>query len=277
MLFFITKTQGVTTFPTGAAFLPSIIAFRDTPVHFRKYSERIGIIGGQLKYVSLLVTTTMQRDQPSAVTQTMYDYMEDFMEQRNAIAANAAPGVANGYHCDGGVFSWMFTQKGLVTNVFQGLAICFPAAFVVMLVATHNLYLSVAAIVTVAGIVGCVLGMCKFYLDWGLGVAESVAICIEIDDFRIQNDGLCIQNGRFKCKYQDRCRHCDRFLCRFHGPPGTHVHRVRERDPRPQVSRNDGMCTKNNELCTKSEELCTKTRTCFFKMMGFAAHNAFRY
>ena len=36
------------------------------------------------------------------------------------------------------------------------------------------------AIVTVAGIVGCVLGLCKFYLDWGLGVAESIAAVIVI-------------------------------------------------------------------------------------------------
>ena len=79
--------------------------------------------------------------EPSTISQTMFDYMEDFMDKRNA----AAPvGLKNGYHCDGGVFTWMFTQKGLVQNVFSGLAICFPAAFIVLLLATHNVYLSVA-------------------------------------------------------------------------------------------------------------------------------------
>lgn len=88
--------------------------------------------------------------------------------------------MGKGYTCDGGTFTWMLTQKGLVDNVFQGLAICFPAAFVVLLIATHNFYLAVAAITTVAGIVGCVLGFVKFFLDWGLGIAESIAAVIVI-------------------------------------------------------------------------------------------------
>ena len=64
---------GVTTFPTGAAFLPSITAFRDTPVHFKKYSENIGIIGGQLKYVSLRIKTSMQHDRNFTSNQEIYD------------------------------------------------------------------------------------------------------------------------------------------------------------------------------------------------------------
>lgn len=164
-------------YPSGADFLPSITAFRDEPVHNRRYGTNIGIIEGQLKYVSLRLKSTMQHNQPSSITTTLWDYMEDFMEKRNA---NAPAGVKTGYHCDGGVFTWMFTQKGLVDNVFSGLAICFPAAFIVLLLATHNLYLALCAITTVAGIVGCVLGVCKFYMDWGLGVAESIAAVIVI-------------------------------------------------------------------------------------------------
>merc|ERR1711871_1862197 len=139
--------------------------------------EHIGMIEGKLKYVSLRFKSTMQHSQPSAITSSLYDYMEDFMEKRNSVAPG---GVNKGYHCDGGVFTWMFTQKGLVQNVFSGLAICFPAAFIVLLLATHNLYLALCAITTVAGIVGCVLGVCKFYYDWGLGVAESIAAVIVI-------------------------------------------------------------------------------------------------
>ncbi len=169
--------EAAVTYPSGAEFLPNIIEFRDDPVHFRRYGENIGIIDGKLKYISVPFKSTMQHSQPSTITSSLYDYMEDLMEKRNSVAP---PGVAKGYHCDGGVFTWMFTQKGLVENVFSGLAICFPAAFIVLLLATHNLYLALCAITTVAGIVGCVLGVCKFYYDWGLGVAESIAAVIVI-------------------------------------------------------------------------------------------------
>ena len=90
----------------------------------------------------------MQHSQPSTITSSLYDYMEELMEKRNSVAP---PGVAKGYHCDGGVFTWMLTQQGLVQNVFSGLAICFPAAFIVLLLATHNVYLALLAITTVAG------------------------------------------------------------------------------------------------------------------------------
>jgi predicted RND superfamily exporter protein len=78
------------------------------------------------------------------------------------------------------ITAWADTQAGLVNNVFNGFKICFPAAFLTLLVATHNILLSVFAIMTVAGIVACVLGFCKAYLDWGLGVAESIAAVIVI-------------------------------------------------------------------------------------------------
>ena len=65
-------------------------------------------------------------------------------------------------------------------NVFTGFGICFPAAFFVLLFSTKNIVTSSLAIITIAGVVGCVLGVCKFFLGWGLGVAESIAAVIVI-------------------------------------------------------------------------------------------------
>lgn len=56
-----------------------------------------------------------------------------------------------------------FTERQLVTNVFIGFAICFPCAYVVLLVATQNVALASIAIVAVIGIVASVLGFCH----WG--------------------------------------------------------------------------------------------------------------
>lgn len=63
-------------------------------------------------------------------------------------------------------WTWAMTQKGLVANIFTGFAICFPAAFLTLLVATRNPFVSLIATLTIAFIVASVLGLCKAYLDW---------------------------------------------------------------------------------------------------------------
>jgi hypothetical protein len=78
----------------------------------------------------------------------------------------------------------------------SGLAICFPVVFGVLLLATGNVIVSVYAIISIAFIVGGVLGAAKLYsgththnkhthththtlththTGWSLGVAESIA------------------------------------------------------------------------------------------------------
>ena len=65
-------------------------------------------------------------------------------------------------------------------QVFVGFAICFPCAYIVLLVATQNVALASIAIVAVMGIVASVLGFCHWAMGWGLGIAESIASVIVI-------------------------------------------------------------------------------------------------
>ena len=163
--------------PTGASFVSSLHDFRIDPANNVKYKNRIGFIEKKLKFLVVTVKSTLLRGQPNPVTQPVYDKFEDFLGRINA----AAPaGLNKGFHAGGRQWTWNFTEGALVANVFQGFMICFPAAFIVLLIATHNIILSAIAIFTIAGIVGCVLGMCKAYLGWGLGVAESIAAVIVI-------------------------------------------------------------------------------------------------
>ena len=150
-------------FPTGPAFVESLIAFRSDPVYFFRWGDQIGVIGNQLKYVTINFVSTLQHDNPQVTTRTMYELLEKIVGEQNVAAPAGMKGL---YHCDGGVctlsnspealctvvwvvrpaFSslycalnsrfapadtWMETQKGLVDNVFQGFSICFPAAFIV--------------------------------------------------------------------------------------------------------------------------------------------------
>ena len=71
-------------------------------------------------------------------------------------------------------WTWMVTEIGLVESLFQGFKICFPVAFLVILIATGNLLVSVFAIFCIVFIVGGVMGL-VYSLGWDLGVAESIA------------------------------------------------------------------------------------------------------
>lgn len=58
--------------------------------------------------------------------------------------------------------------------------IAFPIAFVTLILATGNILLAFLAIVSVGGIVACVLGMCKS-IGWELGTGEAIAGVMVID------------------------------------------------------------------------------------------------
>jgi len=109
---------------------------------------------------------------------SIVDIFEDFISERNAAAPT---GLTDGiYSAPRGDFAWASTQQGLVDNVFNGFRIVFPAAFLTLMVATRNWIISIYAIITIAGIVAQVLGMCKAVFGWELGISESIAAVIVI-------------------------------------------------------------------------------------------------
>jgi hypothetical protein len=74
-------------------------------------------------------------------------------------------------------FSWMITQDKLVAGLFNGLTICFPVVFFVLLFATSNVLLASYATFTIAAIVAAVLGIAQ-WIGWSLGTAETIASVI---------------------------------------------------------------------------------------------------
>lgn len=84
------------------------------------------------------------------------------------------------YQVAGREWTWMVTQDALVSNMFTGLSICFPVAFLVLIMATGNIILAFYAVLSIALIVCVVLGMAEFIMGWGLGIAESIAAVIVV-------------------------------------------------------------------------------------------------
>ena len=65
-------------------------------------------------------------------------------------------------------------MEALRASLFEGLAICFPLAFVVLLFSTENLLVALYAIFGIALIVASVLGTIEYVYGWDLGVPESL-------------------------------------------------------------------------------------------------------
>ena len=144
--------------PTGAAFVASLSTFRDIP-EAAEYKAKIGVIGSQLKFLTIQAKVTLERDQAQDKVVSVIDVLDAFESERNGAAPAGLKGMM--VSAGGGEFAWASTQLGLVENVFNGFRIVFPAAFLTLLVATRNWVVSLYAIATIAGIVAQVLGMCK--------------------------------------------------------------------------------------------------------------------
>ena len=65
-------------------------------------------------------------------------------------------------------------MEALRASLFEGLAICFPLAFVVLLFSTENFLVAFYAIIGIVLIVASVLGTIEYIYGWDLGVVESL-------------------------------------------------------------------------------------------------------
>ena len=159
---------------TGGAFVNAVTNFRNANPQLK---SSIGMIDSQLKYATISARSTLLQFQPNEITEPVFDAFTAFVDSRMAVAPASLKSMVH----SGGVFwTWQFTEKQLTVNVFIGFAICFPCAFLVLVIATRNIIVSSVAIVSVIGIVSSVMGFCKWAMGWGLGIAESIAAVIVI-------------------------------------------------------------------------------------------------
>lgn len=129
---------------------------------------RMAVIGAVASVLSI---------QPNHIMRPFYDKLVEVSEVE--IRALDPARFGSVFPTGGQEFTWMETQVQLVAGMFQGLAICLPVCFAVLLFATSNLILSLFATGTVAIIVVCVLGLASA-IGWDLGTAESIAAVIVI-------------------------------------------------------------------------------------------------
>jgi len=119
--------------------------------------------------------------QPAHTIREVYDCCEELITSINKKTNEmfAEVGEASGgmqiMHSSRGMWVSMVTQDAIVMGLFQGLAISFPVVALVVLLSSGNFIIAIFAVVSIASIVGSVLGFCKWAKDWDLGVVQSIA------------------------------------------------------------------------------------------------------
>ncbi|KAJ3424454.1 sterol-sensing domain [Anaeramoeba flamelloides] len=115
----------------------------------------------------------------ATTTRPLFDKVEDFVNEINQDAPQ-------GMDIAGNIgWSWMemLTEEVLLNVAITTVAVSLAIAYIIILVSTDNLIISLLAIISIGGIVVTIIGM-MVSLGWQLGVIESVSMTIIV--------GICV-------------------------------------------------------------------------------------
>ena len=135
------------------------------------WKDYIGFLDGRLRYVTVPTSLTMEWNRGIQERRKVINRVIKFVEAQQ----QSIPAELGHLTYDGGMqFLWADMFEALRVSLFEGLAICFPVAFVVLLYSTENILVSLYAIFGIALIVASVLGTIEYIYGWDLGIVESL-------------------------------------------------------------------------------------------------------
>lgn len=180
----------------SATFYSRLATFRatTTPAAYptRSWGELIGVVNGELVYLVVSATMTMDFRSTNAVKDDVLPVVDALLD------SFAKPESAATVFLAGLTWVWYSTNEALLSGMVTGLAIAFPVAFCTLIFATHNVFIALYAILTIAMIVSSVLGAAALE-GWGLGIAESIAAVIVVGfsvDYTIHLGHMFDHGGR---------------------------------------------------------------------------------
>lgn len=162
-------------------FLGNLSEYRSTePIGTDTFSRSekqrlIGFVDGNLRYVRIDAVTTMLESTATIDLVGGRGRVDDMTDEINS----GAPAGMDDSFGTAFVFVWVEAELGIVQGFFLGLTLCFPVAFLVLIVATSNTVVSFYAIISIGFIVSSVLGVAQWN-GWSLGIAEAIAAVIVI-------------------------------------------------------------------------------------------------
>ncbi|CAE8594115.1 unnamed protein product, partial [Polarella glacialis] len=140
------------------------------------WAKTIGLVGGKVKYVQVRAKMSLKQQRGTNIKGPILKQLMSFIDEEKSRAPAGLKTIVQSVPYD---WIWIETNEALISSLFNGFAIGFPIAFVIVLISTRNVFISLLAIITVVFIVANVLGYCKM-AGWYLGPGECVAGIIVI-------------------------------------------------------------------------------------------------
>jgi len=163
------------------------------------WEKYIGFVDDKLEYVMVTATMSMYTLQSIDTKRFVLTSLEELLEKIDKLPEAQKAGKV--LTESGIAWTWMDTEQGLVDGLFNGFLICFPVAFLVLLLATKNLIVSFHSILSIGMIVASVLGVVQM-MGFPLGVAESIAGIIVVGfsvDYVVHMAHMFIDGSEHDC------------------------------------------------------------------------------
>eukprot|EP00828_Plagiopyla_frontata_P010430 TRINITY_DN15562_c0_g1_i6.p1 TRINITY_DN15562_c0_g1~~TRINITY_DN15562_c0_g1_i6.p1 ORF type:complete len:423 (-),score=18.49 TRINITY_DN15562_c0_g1_i6:171-1439(-) len=200
-IFWLKSTKGL-SYPVQAdQFEPLLYEYSLQEIAFTHLTNyRIGFLEKKLKFVSIGLVGSTPFIQARAHQLPIFEKWEEMVEDLNE---KSLEGLGKAYQDGGLSWQWMASEKAFIKNAIQGLYLSGTFAFVVLLLFTQNIIITLFCLLSIAGIVCGVLAITKWQ-GWYLGVMESVNCSIVIGfsvDYIIH-----IAHSYTKCKDDSRIK-----------------------------------------------------------------------
>eukprot|EP00924_Labyrinthula_sp_SR-Ha-C_P013912 augustus_masked-scaffold_5-processed-gene-17.9-mRNA-1 protein AED:1.00 eAED:1.00 QI:0/0/0/0/1/1/2/0/957 len=145
--------------------------FLRTPFGFM-HAASVGFIDDDVRFIVFPFRAVFKVDLPLQVKQPVLALYEEFSNELNNNSSTPT-GFRNAFQTSFDTV-WAHSEQGIVDGLFQGMKISAGATFVVLLLGTQSVLLSLYALTSVGFIVCCVLGI-TYKLGWALSTMESIA------------------------------------------------------------------------------------------------------
>lgn len=135
----------------------------------------VAIVDYKLKYFRVHARSIGKPDDNYSVKKPIYDRWEMLAQEFNSnLTKKMQTDLGNTFESAAETWAWMMTEQAFVSNAVQGLILSTVFASVVLLLATHNIFVTFYSVMMITCVICSVMGMIQL-IGWKLGVAESLA------------------------------------------------------------------------------------------------------
>lgn len=143
-----------------------------------KLHSSISIVNGRIIYFEIKATAVGNNGDESNVKKPIYEKWKAYLDAYRT--ATTTPASARDVHQTAGMaWAWMPSEAALVVSGIRGVGVALIFGFVMLILTTCNIYISLIAVFCVAMVIFSVLAIIVAN-GWQLGVAESICLVIII-------------------------------------------------------------------------------------------------